>query len=176
MTRFHLAQANIGRFRAPLETPLMEGFRTQLDPINALADRSPGFVWRLQTEDGNATAIRPYDGDDLMAINMSVWESLESLQQFVYKSAHVETLRARKQWFEPIEGPILVLWWIPAGQIPTVAEARERLQYLKEHGPTPRAFTFRTAFPAPDASARNAEGLDDAFCDWATHDQPPLGR
>ena len=103
MTQFHLAQVNIGRFRAPIETPTMEGFRTQLDPINAMADQSPGFVWRLQTEDGNATAIRPYAGDDLMAINMSVWESLESLQQFVYKSRHVDTLRGRKQWFEEIE-------------------------------------------------------------------------
>ena len=173
MTRFHLAQANIGRFRAALEDPIMEGFRTQLDPINALADRSPGFVWRLQTEDGNATAIRPYAGDGLMAINMSVWESLESLQQFVYKSAHVETLRARKQWFESIEGPILVLWWIPAGRIPTVTEAQERLEYLKRHGPSPHAFTFRTFFPAPDAQADGAEGLDAVFCDWAAPDHPP---
>lgn len=175
MTRFHLAQVNIGRFRAPLEDPIMEGFRTQLDPINALADQSPGFVWRLQTEDGNATAIRPYAGDDLMAINMSVWESLESLQQFVYKSAHVGTLRGRKQWFEQIEGPILVLWWIPVGQIPSVGEAQERLQHLKEHGPTPHAFTFRTPFPAPDEQSGEADGLDAVFCDWATHDEPPQG-
>jgi hypothetical protein len=170
MTRFQLAQANIGRFRAPLDTAIMEGFRTQLDPINALADRSLGFVWRLQTEDGNATAIRPYAGDDLMAINMSVWESLESLQQFVYKSGHVEVLRGRKQWFEQIEGPILVLWWIPAGKIPTVSEAQERLQYLEEHGPSPHAFTFRTPFPAPDQQEGGAVGLDAAFCDWATED------
>ena len=103
MTRFHLAQANIGRTRAPLDDPIMEGFRTQLDPINAMADRTPGFVSRLQTEDGNAMAIRPY-ADERMAINMSVWESLDALQQFVYKSAHVGPLRDRKQWFEPIEG------------------------------------------------------------------------
>jgi hypothetical protein len=174
MTRFHLAQVNIGRFRAPLETPIMEGFRTQLDPINALADQSPGFIWRLQTEDGNATAIRPYAGDDLMAINMSVWESLESLQQFVYKSGHVDVLRALKQWFEQIEGPILVLWWIPAGQIPTVHDAQDRLQHLKENGPTPHAFTFRTPFPAPDQEETgDAERLDAEFCEWATHDEPP---
>lgn len=170
MTRFHLAQANIGRFRAPLDDPIMEGFRTQLDPINALADQSPGFVWRLQTEDGNATAIRPYAGDDLMAINMSVWESLGSLQQFVYRTSHVESLRGRRQWFEPIEGPILVLWWIPAGQIPTVADAQARLHYLKDHGPTPHAFTFRAPFPAPDADPGKVDGLDAAFCDWATRD------
>ena len=168
--RFHLAQANIGRFRAPIDDPIMEGFRTQLDPINALADQSPGFVWRLQTEDGNATAIRPYPDDNLMAINMSVWESLETLQQFVYKSRHVDSLRARKQWFEPMEAPILVLWWIPAGHIPSVAEARERLAHLKEHGPTPDAFTFRAALPAPDREDEEPGGMDAAFCDWATRD------
>ena len=148
----------------------MEGFRTQLDPINTLADQSPGFVWRLQTEDGNATAIRPYAGDDLMAVNMSVWESLESLQQFVYKSEHVVTLRGRKQWFEQVEGPILVLWWIPEGEIPTVREAQERLRHLAEQGPTPHAFTFRTPFPAPGADSRRVDGLDAVFCDWATPD------
>lgn len=172
MTRFHLAQANIGRFRAPIDSPVMEGFRTQLDPINALADRSPGFVWRLQTEDGNATAIRPYESDDLMAINLSVWESLESLQQFVYKSGHVAPLRDRKQWFEPIDGPILVLWWIPVGQIPTVTDAQERLAYLKEHGPTPQAFTFRTPFSAPGGDIGEVEELDAVFCDAASHDPP----
>ena len=162
VTRFHLAQVNIGRFRAPLDDPIMEGFRTQLDPINALADRAPGFVWRLQTEDGNATAIRPYADDSLMAINLSVWESLEPLQRFVYKSSHVGTLRERRQWFEEIEGPILALWWIPAGQIPTVTEAQERLQHLEQHGPTPHAFTFRTPFPAPDGNPGDVEGLDAA--------------
>src|SRR5207249_4309050 len=125
VARFHLAQVNIGRVRAPLDDPIMEGFRSQLDVINTLADRSPGFVWRLQTEQGNAMAIRPFD-DERMAINMSVWESLETLQQFVYRSAHVEPLRDRQQWFEPIEGPILALWWIPAGHVPTVAQAIER--------------------------------------------------
>lgn len=167
MTRYHLAQVNIGRLRAPLEDPVMEGFRSQLDPINTLADRSPGFVWRLQTEDGNATAIRPY-ADERMAINMSVWESLDALQRFVYSSAHVGPLRDRKQWFEPLEGPILALWWIPAGHIPTVAEATERLQLLKERGPSPDAFTFRALFPSPDAQAGEVAGLDAVFCEWAT--------
>jgi hypothetical protein len=170
MTRFHLAQANFGRFRAPLDDPVMEGFRTQLDPINALADRTAGFVWRLQTEDGNATAIRPYEDDNLMAINISVWESLESLQDYVYKSAHVESLRARRQWFQPMEGPILVLWWIPVGQIPTVADAKERLEHLKEHGPTPHAFTFRAPFPSPGAKSDAIEAIDAVFCDWASED------
>jgi hypothetical protein len=168
VTRFHLAQVNIGRLRAPLEDPSMHGFTSQLDPINALADRSPGFVWRLQTEDGNATAIRPYADDARMAINMSVWESLDALQHFVYRSGHVGTLRDRKLWFEPIEGPILALWWIPAGHIPTVAEAQERLQHLKERGPTAHAFTFRTSFPPPDAKSDDVTSLDAEFCDWAT--------
>jgi hypothetical protein len=173
--RFHLAQANIGRFRAPLEDPIMEGFRMQLDPINALADESPGFVWRLQTEEGNATGIRPDAEDALMAINMSVWESLESLQRFVYKSAHLETLRARKQWFEPIDGPILVLWWVEAGHIPTVEEARERLRHLKANGPTSHAFTFRTPFPGPDGNSDDVGELDAVFCEWASND-PPRSR
>ena len=168
MTRFHLAQVNIGRLRAPIDDPSMDGFRTQLAPLNALADRSPGFVWRLQTEDGNATAIRPFDDDDRMAINMSVWESLDALQQYVYKSGHVGPLRDRKQWFEPIDGPILALWWIPAGHIPTVAEAKERLQLLKERGPSPDAFTFRTPFPSPGVPSEDVDGLDAAFCEWAT--------
>jgi uncharacterized protein DUF3291 len=168
MARYHLAQVNIGRMRAPIGDPSMQGFRTQLDPINALADRSPGFVWRLQTEEGNATAIRPYAGDDRMAINMSVWESLESLRNYVYQSAHVGPLRDRKQWFEPLDGPILALWWIPAGHIPTVAEAIERLEILKARGPSLEAFTFRQPFPAPGDAQPEGIGLDAAFCEWAT--------
>ncbi len=168
----HLAQVNIGRFRAPLDDPIMEGFRAALDPINALADRSPGFVWRLQTEDGNATAIRPYGGDSLMAINVSVWDSLEALQHFVYKSGHVGTLRARQQWFEPLVGPVLALWWIPVGHVPTVAEAVERLAHLETHGPSPHAFTFRTPYPAPGTSG-GVEPLDAVFCEWAAKDVTP---
>jgi hypothetical protein len=168
MTRFHLAQVNIGRFVAPIDDPRMEGFCSRLDPINALADRSPGFVWRLQTDAGNATGIRPFVDDDRMAINMSVWTSLAALQQYVYQSAHVGPLHDRKRWFEPIAGPILALWWIPAGHIPTVAEALDRLGHLKAHGPTQHAFTFRAPFPAPDGESRNVAGLDARFCEWAT--------
>jgi hypothetical protein len=166
MSLFHLAQVNIGRLRAPIDDPIMEGFRTQLDPINALADRSPGFVWRLQTEDGNATAVRPYADDDRMAINLSVWESLAALQQFVYRTAHSRTLGDRRQWFEPIDGPILALWWIPAGHIPTVAEAVERLRILKERGPSPEAFTFRRPFASPGGD--DVVTLEAAFCDFAS--------
>jgi len=167
MARYHLAQVNIGRVRAPLDDPIMAGFKSQLDPVNALADATPGFVWRLQTESGNAMAIRPFE-DERMAINMSVWESLGALQAFVYRSAHVAPLRDRKQWFEPMEGPILALWWVPAGHIPSVEEAKERLRHLKEHGPSPHAFTFRTPFASPDADAGMVRGLDARFCEWAT--------
>jgi hypothetical protein len=168
MPNHHLAQVNIGKFLAPIDDPVMKGFKDQLDPINALADATPGFVWRLQTEDGNATAVRPDDNDPLMAINMSVWESLESLQQYVYKGDHVAPLRDRRQWFQKIEGPILALWWIPAGHIPTVAEAMEKLAHLKAHGPTRDAFTFRAPFPAPDSDSGQAGSLDAEFCDWAS--------
>jgi hypothetical protein len=167
VTVFHLAQVNIGRLRAPIGDPIMEGFRSQLDSINALADRSPGFVWRLQTEEGNATAIRPF-ADERMAINMSVWESFDALRDFVYRSAHVGPLRDRSQWFEPIEGPILALWWIPAGHVPTVDEAIERLERLAARGPSPEAFTFRAAFPPPDRGGEIVPALDAAFCEWAS--------
>jgi Domain of unknown function (DUF3291) len=147
VTRFRIARVNIGRIRAPLEDPLMDGFGNQLDVINALADATPGVVWRLQTEQGGAMGIRPFAGDERMASNMSVWESLETLQQFVYRSAHAAPLRDRRQWFEPIDGPILALWWIPVGHIPTVAEAIERSELLKQRGPSPDVFTFRKPFP-----------------------------
>jgi hypothetical protein len=120
-----------------------------LDPINAVADEAPGFVWRLQTEDGNATAIRAF-GDDRLIVNMSVWESIDHLADFVYRSAHVEVMRRRREWFERIR-LFMTLWWVPAGHLPKVAEAEERLEHLRAHGPTPFAFTFKSRFPSPDA-------------------------
>jgi hypothetical protein len=149
--------------RGHIDDPIMEGFKSQLDRINALADASPGFVWRLQTEDGNATAIRAFE-DPLMAVNMSVWESLESLHHYVYKSAHLGPLRDRHEWFEPLGVPILVLWWIPEGHLPSVEEAKEKLAHLRAHGPTPSAFTFRQPFPPPGESDLNAPEVDEEFC------------
>jgi hypothetical protein len=143
----HLAQVNIGRMKAPLEDPVMAGFVGRLDEINALADRSPGFVWRLQTDAGNATYLRPYD-DDRIIFNMSVWQSLEDLRAYVYKSAHVEVMRHRMEWFQKFEAPYMALWWVPAGHVPSVDEAKKRLEHLTAHGPTPFAFTFKTTFPA----------------------------
>ncbi len=154
---YQLAQVNIARILAPLTDPIMAGFVARLDDINALADGSPGFVWRLQTEEGDATALRPYE-DDRIIVNLSVWASLDDLFAFVYKSQHQEVKRLRRQWFERIDDHFIALWWVPAGHIPSVEEAKERLEYLREHAETPYAFSFRKSFPAPepvnDASAQ----------------------
>jgi hypothetical protein len=144
----HIAQCNIARLRAPLDSPLLAGFVAALEPINQLADRSPGFVWRLQTEDGDATAIRAFD-DESLIVNLSVWESVEQLAAFAYEGQHLAVMRGRRQWFERIADAYLVLWWVPAGTVPTVAEARNRLDVLRQRGPSPEAFTFRTTVPAP---------------------------
>ena len=141
----------------------MHGFVSQLARINAIADESPGFVWRLQTEEGDATAIRPY-ADDRMLVNMSVWESLEALHQFVYRSPHVGPLRDRGEWFEPMEGPILALWWIAAGHVPTVEEAKLKLEELQQRGPCPSVFTFRKPFPPPGEAEVKAPEVDAEFC------------
>ena len=139
---YHIAQVNIARMRGPLDGPVMEGFVARLAEINALADRSSGFVWRLQTEAGDATYLRPYD-DDRILFNLSVWESVEALKDYVYKSAHREVLRQRKEWFEKMDEMFLALWWISPGHIPTIDEAKERLEHLRSFGDTARAFTFK---------------------------------
>ena len=148
----HLAQLNIARFKLPLEDPRMAGFVEALDPINALADEAPGFVWRLQTEAGNATDIHVFE-DDRMLVNMSAWESVEALADFVYRSDHVAVMRRRREWAEHMKEAYLVLWWVPEGELPTVEEAIGRLDHLREHGPTPYAFTFKQRFSAAEAPA-----------------------
>jgi hypothetical protein len=142
----HIAQVNIARMHAPLDDPVMAGFVARLAEINALADRSPGFVWRLQTEEGDATYLRPYD-DDRILFNLSVWETIDHLKEYVYKTAHGEVMRRRRQWFEKFDRMYMSLWWVEAGHMPSVAEAKQRLQHLQEHGETPHAFTFRQTFP-----------------------------
>jgi len=144
----HLAQLNIARMLAPLTDPLMAGFVAELDAINALADNSPGFLWRLQTSEGNATELRPYE-DDLILVNLSLWASLADLSTFVYKSRHRQVLQQRSQWFQRFYGPYLALWWVPSGHIPSVEEAKERLAYLRAHGETQHAFSLKKLFPAP---------------------------
>lgn len=157
---WHLAQLNIASMKAPLEDPLMSGFVEQLDKINALADDSPGFVWRLQTEEGDATSLRAFDNPDIL-VNMSVWESVEALHHYVYRSAHLEVLRDKKLWFETMKDVHMVLWWIPAGHIPSVEEAKQRLQLLSENGPGPDAFSFRKRFPAPGQPGAQLPPLDE---------------
>ncbi|MFD0903768.1 DUF3291 domain-containing protein [Actinomadura sediminis] len=146
----HLAQFNVATLHFPLDDPRMAPFVELLDPVNALADAAPGFVWRL-VEDGrpDATGMRPA-GDDVI-VNFSVWESAESLWDFVYKSPHLETMRRRREWFRRHAEAHLVLWWIPAGHVPTVDEAMERLALLRAEGPSPRAFTFASSFTAEEA-------------------------
>ena len=152
MTGFHLAQVNIARMRAPLDDPQMAAFTAALEPVNALADQSPGFVWRLQDEAGDATAFRPFD-DPAMMINMSVWESLEALAAFVYRQGeHRAVMRRRAEFFTRPE-VFMALWWVPEGQRPPPAEAVERLEVLRKLGPSPAAFTFTRPFPAPDGRA-----------------------
>src|SRR5260370_30729245 len=145
----HRAQINIGRLIAPLDDPRIHGFVSQLEPINALADSAPGFVWRLQSEWGNATDI-PYSDDPFIIVNMSVWESIEALREFAYKSQHVQVFRDRAKWFEKATKPMYCLWWIPAGHRPTLAEARERLEHYPAEGATPYSFCFFCQFPHPN--------------------------
>lgn len=147
MAEFHLAQLNIARLREPLDSPLLADFVANLERINELADQSPGFVWRLETEEGDATALRPF-GENYI-VNLSVWQDVESLWQFVYKSAHTEIMRRRREWFHKMTEDHAVLWWVEAGAIPSEAEARERLEKLRKSGPGPQAFTFKQSFPAP---------------------------
>jgi hypothetical protein len=151
MSGYELAQLNIGIIRGPMDSPVMADFAAALERINALAEGSPGFVWRLQTEDGDATAIRPFDNPSML-VNMSVWRDLESLSRYVYRSAHVELMRRRREWFERMHQAFLVLWWVPQGHRPSVAEAIGRLELLRSRGAGPEAFTFRQAFPPPDAA------------------------
>lgn len=150
MQDWHLAQINVARALAPLDDPVMADFVARLDAVNALADRSPGFVWRLQDESGNATDI-PATDDPLVIVNMSVWASVEALFDFVYRSGHKAVLTRRREWFERYDGPHMALWWVEAGHRPTVAEGLARLERLAENGPSADAFTFRQRFPAPEA-------------------------
>jgi hypothetical protein len=155
----HLAQLNVGRLRAPIEDPIIDDFRTNLDRINALAEVSPGYVWRLRDESGNATNIKPLD-DDLTIVNLTVWTSIDALADFTYRSGHVEFLRRRREFFEPTDQPILCLWWIPEGTIPTIEEAIGRLEHLRAFGPTPRAFTVRHRFEPGEVAAQLGSECD----------------
>lgn len=157
MTAYELAQVNIARLRAPL-TPLLKDFVDSLDPVNADADAADGFVWRLQSDEGDATAIPVFD-DPWLIVNMSVWRDPDALTAFMYQGRHREMLSRRREWFERVEEAMTALWWVPAGHRPAVAEAEDRLLHLRAHGPTPYAFTLRTSFPpgeTKDSADRSA--------------------
>lgn len=143
--QFHLAQANIAHMRAPMDDPIMADFVARIEALNALADAAPGFVWRLQTEEGAEPCVAMFSGERVL-FNLSVWESIEALEAYVYKSSHIQAMQKRAVWFErPTRSP-LVLWWIDAGHLPTEKEAEQRFQLLWEHGPVEEAFTFRKRF------------------------------
>ncbi|MGI5153343.1 DUF3291 domain-containing protein [Plantactinospora sp. CA-294935] len=175
---FHLAQLNIARLRAPLDDPLMADFVADLPTLNGLADTSPGFVWRLRDEEGggdDATALRPFGPDVL--VNLTVWESVPALRDYVYRSPHLESLRRRREWFHPSGAdPHLVLWWLPAGELPTLADAWVRLDRLARTGPTPAAFTLRHTFPPPEPGSRSEPGSrpEPVFPEPATPPGPAL--
>lgn len=139
----HLAQVNVGRLRHPIDHPATADFVAGLAAVNALADASPGFVWRLQTEEGDATALRVFP-DPEMIVNLSVWTSVEALHDFVYRSAHTPFLRRRAEWFDRMETPSVALWWVPVGHQPDVTDARLRLEFLEAHGASPYAFGLRS--------------------------------
>ena len=154
MTRYSLAQLNVGQAVAPLEDVVMADFISWLDEINALAERSPGFLWRLQGASGNNTDLKVSD-DPLFIVNLSVWSSIDALYDFTYRTDHKAVFKRRHEWFERLGRPTTVLWWQPAGTVPTAAEALERLDHLTSHGPTSKAFTFKEHYPPPDASDRD---------------------
>ncbi|MBC8151645.1 MAG: DUF3291 domain-containing protein [Bacteroidetes bacterium] len=152
MTTHHLAQINVSRLLAPLDSPQLADFVANLEPINALADHSPGFVWRLKSTGGNATDIQIFD-DPMIIVNMSVWTDIDALKNFAFTSAHAPVMKRRREWFETFPTAYMALWWIDAGHIPTLAEARHRLEHLDQHGPTAVAFTFKRLFDQPAAGS-----------------------
>ena len=160
---WHLAQINVGRLVAPQGDPRVQPFFDALDRVNALADGSPGFVWRLQDDGGNATAIQ-VTPDPLFILNMSVWTGPEPLFDFVYRSAHTPEMGRRREYFERFEGAYMALWWIAAGTIPTINDGLSRLWYLDRYGPSRHAFTFKARFPQPDQAAPPVDMEPDPWC------------
>ena len=165
---YHLAQLNIGRLVAPVDSLLLADFMALLDPVNATADASPGFVWRLQTDEGNATSLHIY-GDDELIVNMSVWESKDALWNYVYSGDHLAAMRRRREWFKRIE-QFMCLWWVPAGHLPDIPEAEERLTQLRDEGPGPASFTFKRDFPPPGSIPPELVVFD---CDGVLVDSEP---
>ena len=163
MTDWHIAQLNVARAVAPLDSPTLADFMAALDGVNALAEASPGFVWRLKSDSGNATDIRAGD-DPQLIVNMSVWASVEALFAFVYRSAHNKVMVRRREWFEKPAEAYQVLWWVPAGHAPTLAEALARLAHLRAQGPSAHAFTFKQRYPMPGAVGGPTDMQPEPYC------------
>jgi len=163
MAAWHIAQLNVGTTVAPLDSPELADFVAALDRVNLLAESSPGFVWRLKSDSGNATDIRASD-DPNFIVNMSVWKSVEALFEFVYRSMHTKVMVRRREWFQKPDQAFQVLWWVPAGHAPTVEEALARLEHLRAHGPTPQAFTFKERYPAPGESGGPTDMQPEPYC------------
>lgn len=149
MTEHHIAQINIARMKGvDIHDPVMKEFADNLDAVNAIAETSPGFIWRLKDESNNATSFDPY-GDVRILINVSVWESIEALEDFMYRSFHSDFLRRRKEWFHSFGQSHTAMWWVPAGHTPTLQEAVDKLSHLQQHGPSADVFDLKTRFPKP---------------------------
>ncbi|MFC4010457.1 DUF3291 domain-containing protein [Nonomuraea purpurea] len=156
MSLMHLAQLNVAHLRAPVDSPALAEFVALLEPINDVADRAPGFVWRLKASEQDPTATTIHDYGDHLLVNFSVWESLETLWNYAYRSEHLGVLRRRREWFLRMAEPYMVMWWIPEGSIPSLAEGMARLERLKAEGPSPRAFTFKDSYDSNEAVSRPA--------------------
>ena len=160
---WHIAQMNVGTMLYPTDDPRIAEFMNALDEINAMADSAPGFVWRLQSEQGNATDIVLTENPRFL-VNMSVWQNVEALFDFVYRTSHRLVMAKRRNWFERPDGAYQVLWWVPAGTLPTPLEGLERLRWLEQNGPSPHAFTFRQKYAAPDVSAPPQDMQPQPYC------------
>jgi len=152
----HLAQLNIAKTKYALDAPQIKEFVDNLAPINNLAESSDGFIWRLKDESGDATNIEAFS-DPAIIVNMSVWDSTDALKNFMFRTHHRDFLRRKKEWFRDIPEDSYVLWWIPIGHTPTLEEALEKLEYLRSHGDTPNAFTFKSNFTAVEFAACKGE-------------------
>lgn len=164
---YELAQVNISRMKAPLDDPSFRDFVAGLEPVNAVADNAPGFVWRLQTEDGDATSVHAFEwdvrGTSGVLVNMSVWESPEALAAFVFSGEHLAIMKRRREWFHKVQDVMTALWWVPAGYRPTTADAEAKIKHMRVYGPTAEAFTLKRYFPAPDAQEA-LDGSPDWLC------------
>lgn len=160
---YELAQVNIARLKAPLDSPQLKDFVDNLDPVNADAEAADGFVWRLKGDSGDATDVRVF-GDEWLIINLTMWRDTNTLTAYMYQGRHREMLARRREWFERVQEAMTALWWVPAGHRPTVAEAESRLLHLRTNGPTPYAFTLRTSFPPQGAEPLLGEVPDGLGC------------